>query len=58
MDIKTIVKALGGTSKAAELCDIKPCAVSQWIKRGGIPNAQLKYLKLKRPKVFKALGID
>lgn len=57
-DINKLIKALGGTGKVAELCDVSDCAVSQWKKREVIPNAQLKYLRLKRPKVFKELSLD
>lgn len=55
--INRLIKALGGTGKVAELCDVSDCAVSQWKKREVIPNAQLKYLRLKRPKVFKSLNL-
>lgn len=46
-----IIERLGGTSKAAELCEVSPSAVSQWM-RNGIPRGQLKFLRLARPDVF------
>lgn len=45
-----IIEALGGTVKVAELCDISAAAVSQW-KTNGIPKPQLRYLKLRFPKL-------
>lgn len=46
-----IIELLGGTSKAAELCEVSPSAVSQWM-RNGIPRGQLRFLRLARPDVF------
>ena len=51
MDTKTIIKRLGGTTKTAELCQITPGAVSQWLDTG-IPPARLMYLRLARPDIF------
>jgi predicted transcriptional regulator len=51
MDAKKIIDRLGGTAKTAELCDVTPGAVSQWI-HSGIPAARLMYLKLARPDAF------
>lgn len=53
MDTNTVIDLLGGTNKVAELCEVKPQAVSQW-RTHGIPGARLMYLKLLRPDVFKA----
>jgi hypothetical protein len=52
-----IIDALGGTSKVAELSDVTDSAVSQW-RTNGIPKHQLKFLRLKRPEIFTALGIS
>jgi hypothetical protein len=46
-----IIDALGGTSKTAALCEIKPPSVTGW-RTAGIPKAQLKFLKLARPDLF------
>ncbi|MEC5164045.1 hypothetical protein [Janthinobacterium sp. CG_S6] len=48
-----VIELLGGNAKTAALCEVTPGAVSQWI-HNGIPKAQLKFLKLARPDVFKA----
>lgn len=47
-----IIDRLDGTSAVALLCDIKPPSVSGW-RHDGIPKAQLNYLKVIRPDVFK-----
>ena len=46
-----IIEALGGTSRVAALCQVKPPSVSIW-KRDGIPAARRMYLQLLRPDVF------
>jgi hypothetical protein len=46
-----IIDALGGTVAVADLCEVKPGAVSNW-KREGIPKPRLQYLKLARPDAF------
>lgn len=46
-----IIDALGGTSKVAQLCDVKDPSVSQW-RRAGIPNYRLMYIKAVRPEIF------
>lgn len=51
MDAQTIISRLGGTAKTAELCQITPGAVSQWL-HSGIPPARLMFLRLARPDVF------
>lgn len=53
MDTQEIITRLGGTAKAAALCDVTPSAVSQWI-RSGIPRARLMFLTLARPDIFAA----
>ncbi len=50
-----IIDALDGTAEVSRLCDISMPAVSQW-RINGIPKAQLKFLKLAKPKVFKKLA--
>lgn len=52
MNAQTIINRLGGTKKTAELCQVSPGAVSQWI-RNGIPSARLMFLQLARPDVFR-----
>lgn len=49
------IARLGGPTKVAGLCRIRPQAVSQW-RRFGIPPARLDYLMLLRPDVFEAEG--
>ncbi|WP_426076499.1 Cro/CI family transcriptional regulator [Janthinobacterium sp. PSPC3-1] len=53
MDTQEIITRLGGTAKAAALCNVTPSAVSQWI-RSGIPRARLMFLTLARPDIFAA----
>ena len=55
MDTQKIIELLGGNAKTAELCNVTPSAVSQWLT-GGIPDARLMYLKLARPDVFAEVG--
>ena len=51
MDAKKIIERIGGTVKTAELCQVTPGAVSQWLD-AGIPKARLMYLRLARPDAF------
>ena len=46
-----IIEALGGTSKAASICEVDDSAVSQW-RHSGIPRARLLFLKAAYPKLF------
>lgn len=55
MDSEQIINRLGGTFRAAELCEVTPAAVSQW-RKGVIPAARLMFLKLARPEIFAAEG--
>lgn len=48
-----IIDALGGTTQVAQICEVRPQAVSKW-RRDGIPPARRMYLGLLKPKVFKA----
>jgi DNA-binding transcriptional regulator YdaS (Cro superfamily) len=48
-----VIQRLGGTNKTARLCEVSPQAVSQW-RTKGLPKAQRKFLRVKRPDVFKA----
>lgn len=52
MDSKQVIEALGGTTRVAEMCGIRPQAVSQW-KKNGIPRAWVRFLQCIRPEVFK-----
>lgn len=47
----TLIDALGGTSKVAELFEVKPPSVSEW-RKSGIPKARLQTLRLLRPDLF------
>lgn len=55
MNADKLIDELGGTNGVAELCQVKPQAVSQWRKRG-IPPARLMFLQLARPQVFSDNG--
>ena len=46
-----IIDNLGGTSKVAEMCDIKPSSVSDWRKHG-IPKGWRKYFEVTNPDAF------
>ncbi|CAM4336759.1 hypothetical protein GCM10027287_30820 [Bordetella muralis] len=48
-----LIDALGGTSEVARLCDLTTGAVSQW-RNNGIPRAWKKFLRLAKPRIFKA----
>lgn len=48
----SIIDRLGGTTAAAELCEVTPSAVSQWKGAKGIPKQQLRFLKVARPDLF------
>lgn len=52
-----IIDALGGTGAVAELCDVKPAAVSQWRLRG-IPATHFRWMKAKRLAKMKQLSIE
>ena len=43
-----IIDGLQGTVAVADLCEIKPSAVSHWRKHG-IPKGRVKFLRLARP---------
>ena len=47
----SIIDALGGNARVAEICNISSQAVSKW-RREGIPEARLMYLRLLRPDLF------
>lgn len=42
-----IIDGLNGTVAVADLCEVKPSAVSHWRKKG-IPKARVKFLRLAR----------
>jgi predicted transcriptional regulator len=46
-----VIGKLGGNAKTAELCEVTPSAVSQWV-HNGIPRTQLKFIRLARPEIF------
>lgn len=52
-DIKTVIEAFGGTNKMADLCQIKPPSVSEWLANGKIPAARVLFLNEKRPDLFR-----
>lgn len=52
MDVKKIIAMLGGTGKVAEMFEIQPPSVSEWIAKNHIPKARMQYLRLARPDVF------
>src|SRR5262245_19914369 len=35
--VADLVRALGGTAKAAKWAGVKPAAISQWLRRGFVP---------------------
>lgn len=43
-----LIDLLGGTSKVAYLCDVKPPSISGW-KQNGIPKARRMYIRAVRP---------
>ncbi len=43
-----LIDALGGTNRVAEVCDVRPSAVSQW-REIGIPDARRQFLSLRYP---------
>ncbi|ASM87240.1 TPA: hypothetical protein L6A17_32370 [Pseudomonas aeruginosa] len=49
-----IIDALGGTTRVAELCEVRPPSVSDWRKHG-IPRARLMFLRIAKPEVFAKL---
>jgi hypothetical protein len=51
MDDSQIIDKLGGTSKVARLCNVKPPSVSDW-RIYGIPDARRQFLQLLRPDIF------
>jgi hypothetical protein len=51
MNATELIQRLGGATKTAVLCEVSVQAVSQW-RKNGVPKAQLRFLRLKRPDVF------
>jgi hypothetical protein len=49
MDVKIIIKSLGGVSKVAELCEVTPDAIYQWQFVHRIPKVRLKLLRALLP---------
>lgn len=54
MDVERIVNEFGGTGAMAALCEVDPSAVSQWKSKNHIPHAHIKFLRMKRPDLFKS----
>lgn len=52
MNDSEIIDAMGGTSKVAALCKIKPPSVSDW-RKYGIPSARRQFFELLRPDLFR-----
>lgn len=48
-----IIDALGGTTKVASICEVKPPSVSEW-RKNGIPKSRVQYLRLLYPSVFES----
>ncbi|MDT3708152.1 MAG: hypothetical protein ROZ09_15120 [Thiobacillus sp.] len=55
IEAKQVIDRLGGTSKVAALCDIKPPSVSDW-KKHGIPKPWRKFLLSAHPEAFQPAG--
>lgn len=51
MNDSDIIDRLGGTTRVADLCKVKPPSVSGW-RAHGIPEARRQFLQLLRPDVF------
>ena len=47
-----VIDSLGGTSKVARLCQVAPQAVSNWRRKGFIPQARLQFLQAMYPHLF------
>ncbi|OWT69234.1 MULTISPECIES: hypothetical protein [unclassified Achromobacter] len=56
-DDSKLIDALGGTVKVAQLCNLTTGAISQW-RTNGIPKGWRSFLRLAKPKVFKAWEIS
>ncbi|VVN80791.1 helix-turn-helix domain-containing protein [Pseudomonas fluorescens] len=57
MNPNVIIDALGGTSRVAELCEVRPPSVSDW-RKYGIPRARMMFLRIAKPEVFEALEAE
>ncbi|WP_411392523.1 hypothetical protein [Pseudomonas sp. MPB23] len=57
MNPNVIIDALGGTSRVAELCEVRPPSVSDW-RKYGIPRARMMFLRIAKPEVFEALDAE
>ena len=54
LEANEVIDNLGGTSKVAELCDIKSPSVSDW-RKYGIPKPWRKFLMCQHPEAFKTV---
>jgi len=50
-EARRVIQLLGGTTKVARLCKVKPPSVTGW-KETGFPDARRQFLELLRPDVF------
>lgn len=57
MNPNVIIDALGGTSRVAELCEVRPPSVSDW-RKYGIPRARMMFLRIAKPEVFEVLDAE
>jgi hypothetical protein len=52
VNVKKVVKALGGSARTARFFNIKTSSVSEWISNDRIPKARLLHLQHVRPDIF------
>lgn len=53
IDTQKVIDLLGGNAKTADLWQVTPGAVSQWLTNG-LPRAFVKFLQVQRPDVYTA----
>lgn len=51
--IRTIIDALGGPTAVSRMCGCTPEAVCNWKRRGKLPRMVERYLRAKRPDLFR-----
>ena len=51
--VQKIINALGGPTKVSQMFDCTPSAVCNWAIRGKLPRMVEKYLRAKRPDLFR-----
>jgi hypothetical protein len=52
----TLIRRLGGTTKAARYFEVEPPSVSEW-RENGMPRARILHLRAARPDWFDSEGI-